>query len=334
MKFARWLVISLGILLVLAGAVFGLALLPSVQRWAVHRAAADVPGLKFNVAQVSAGLSGVVLQQVQAEKSQVAIKVERVEADFSLAAFLFSQRLEISRLAVTGLDIDASRVSGANTGAAAAGAPAVTPGLLANARLPFDLALDNVRIEGRALVAGAANQPPLDGRFVVTGGQIAAGREGLLQLDATVNNPAPGTDVTTLHVQAGLRPTLSRQRTFDKISLATVVDASGPALSGESQLKLGAELFRSSAGENYEVSIDTSIRGARENIAKFRAQLPAAARQYAGDWELKVRSAQVEPFFLGHTLPAFDVKGEGKFAFEPKGSAFNLQGALDRKSVV
>ncbi len=78
MKFARWSLISLGILLVLAGAVFGLALLPSVQRWAVLRATADVPGLKFNVAQVSAGFSGVVLQQVQAEKSHVAVKVDRL----------------------------------------------------------------------------------------------------------------------------------------------------------------------------------------------------------------------------------------------------------------
>src|SRR6188768_179164 len=180
MKFARWLLISLGVLLVLTGVVFGLALLPGVQRWALLRATADVPGLKFSVAKVSAGPAGVVLQQVQAEKSHVAIKLERLEADFSLAAFVFSQRLEISRLAVTGLEIDASRLSGANTSAAAAGAPAATPGLLANVQLPFDLALDNVRIEGHAKVAGAANQPPLDGRFVITGGKIAPGHEGLL----------------------------------------------------------------------------------------------------------------------------------------------------------
>src|SRR6478736_5402955 len=109
MKFARWLLISLGILVVLAGALCALALLPSVQRWAVLRATADVPGLKFDVAEVSAGLSRVVLKQVRAEKNRVAIKVESLEADVSLAAFLFGRRLDISRLAVTGLDIDASR---------------------------------------------------------------------------------------------------------------------------------------------------------------------------------------------------------------------------------
>ena len=43
MKFARWLLISLGILVVLTGALFALALQPSVQRWAALRATADVP---------------------------------------------------------------------------------------------------------------------------------------------------------------------------------------------------------------------------------------------------------------------------------------------------
>ena len=98
MKFVRWLLISLGILLVLAGALGALALLPSVQRWALLRATADVPDLKLNVAEVSVGFSGMTLKQVEAEKSRVAIKLAKLEADFSLTAFLFAQRLEISRL--------------------------------------------------------------------------------------------------------------------------------------------------------------------------------------------------------------------------------------------
>ena len=149
----------------------------------------------------------MTLKQVEAEKSRVALKLATLEADFSLTAFLFSRRLEISRLAVTGLDIDARQVSRGNAGAAAAGAPAVTPGLLASAKLPFDLTLDDVRIEGRAQMAGAANQPDLDARFVITGGKIAPGQEGLLQLEASVNNPAPETggaeDIQWMKSRAG-----------------------------------------------------------------------------------------------------------------------------------
>ncbi|MEJ1973119.1 MAG: hypothetical protein WDM96_11870 [Lacunisphaera sp.] len=143
-----------------------------------------------------------------------------------------------------------------------------------------------------------------------------------------MKNDAPGAKVTTLRALAGLRATLSAQRTFNQISLTTVIDAAGPALSDESQLKLGADLFHSSAGENYEVTVDTVMHGTRENVLKFQAQLPAGGRQYAGDWELKVRTAQVEPFLLGGALPDFDVKGGGRFAFEPSGAAASLRGTL------
>ncbi len=328
MKFVRWSLILLGVLLVLGGVLGGLALLPSVQRWALLRVTHGVPGLKFDVAGVSAGFSGVVLQKVSAEKRHVVVKAERLEADFSLTAFLFDRRLEISRLEVTGLDVDASHLGGTSSGATVAGAPAATPGLLANAQLPFDLALDNVRIEGRALLANEARQPPLAAQFTVTGGKIAPGHEGLLQLEATVKNGAAGVKVMTLRAHAGLRATLSSQRTFNKISLTTVIDAAGAGLSEENQLKLSADLFHSSAGENYEVTVDTVLHGARENLLKFQAQLPAGARQYAGDWELKVRSAQVEPFLLRGALPDFDFKGGGKFAFEPSGAAASVRGSL------
>ena len=329
MKFARLLLIIFGVLLVLGGALFGVALLPAVQRWAVLRAAHQVPGLKLEVAEVRAGFAGVMLRNVQAEQQKVVVKLERLEADFSLLGFLFGRRLDISRLTVTGLNLDASHIARAKAGAAAAGAPAAAPGLLAKVQLPFDLKLAEVRLEGRALLPGAANQPPLEAQFTVTGGKIAAGQEGLLQLTATIRDLAHDATVTTLRVQAGLRATLAAQRTFSKVSLTTLVEAEGPELSGgQSQLKIGADLYHSSAGENYEVSVDTVLRGTTENVLKLQARLPEGSHQYAGDWQLKARTGQVAPFALGNPLPDFDVKGGGKFAFDPVVASASLQGEL------
>jgi hypothetical protein len=111
--------------------------------------------------------------------------------------------------------------------------------------------------------------------------------------------------------------------------LTTLVDAEGPDLSGgQSQLKVAAELYHSSSGENYEVGIDTVLRGTTENVLKLQAQLPAASHQYTGDWQLKARTGQVAPFALGAPLPDFDVKGSGKFTFDPTVSSASLQGAL------
>jgi len=328
MKPARLLLFSLGILMVTCAVALGLALMPSVQRWAVLRAVRDVPGLKFEVAGVSAGWSGTTLQGVQAEKQRVVVKLDRLEADFSLLQLLIGRHLVISRLKIDGLIVDASRVSRAKVEAAAAGTPAAAPGLLAQVVLPVDLTLDEVRIAGRALLPGAAGQPPVAAEFTVSGGKFSPGHEGLLQLNATLRNPAPEAKVTTLRVLSGLRATLSAQRTFNNVILTTVVDAEGRGLSGQSQLKISAELFRTTSGESYVIGVDTILRGTTENVLKVQARLAATSRQYAGEWTLKARSPQLESFLLGGALPDFDLKGGGSFTLDPTTTAFTLQGGL------
>lgn len=328
MKFVRPLLIVLGVIVVLGGLAIALALTPAVQRWAVLRATRDVPGLKLEVDEISAGFSAATLRQVTVEKQQVVVKVERVEAAYSLTAFLIGRNLVIRRLAVAGLEVDASRVARGKAEAAAAGAPAAAPGVLARVELPVDLTLDDVRIEGRALLPGAPAEPPLTAEYTITGGGIAPGREGELQLDAKLRNPAPAATVTALHARASLHATLTPQRNFNKVTLATTIDAEGLARSGQSQLKVAAELYRSSGGENYEVSVDTLGGPVAENMLKLHAELPAGSQQYRGNWELKARAPQLAPFALGTKLPDFDVRGSGRFAVDPAAQTFSLQGGL------
>lgn len=327
MKPVRLLLLLLGILVVICAVGLGLALTPSVQRWAVLRAARDA-GVKLEVTGVSAGWSGVTLQGVQAEKERIVVKLDRLEADFSLFHLLAGRQLIVSRLKIDGLVMDASRVSRTKVEAAAAGAPVAAPGFLAQVVLPVDLTLDDVRIVGRTLLPGAAGQPPVAAEFTVSGGKFAPGQEGLLQLNATLRNPAPDAGVAALRVEAGLRATLTAQRTFNNVNLTTVVDAEGRGLTGQSQLKVTAELFRTTSGESYEIGVDTILRGATENVLKVQARLDTTNRRYAGEWALKARTLQLEPFFLGATLPDFDVKGDGSFTFDPNQTAFNLRGGL------
>lgn len=309
-------------------AAFGLALTPPVQRWAVLRAARDVPGLKLGLASVSAGFSGVTLTGVKAEHQGVPVSVERLEADLSPLDFVFGRHLRINRLKIAGLHVDASRLSRTRAEAAAVGAPAAAPGLLAQVRLPFDLTLGDVHIEGRARLPGAPAQPPLEAAYTLTGGRFALGQEGALHLDATLRNPANGAKVSALQARADLRTTLTAQRTFNRISLTTLAEAQGTGLAGPTQLKIGAELYQTSAGENYEVTVSTLQQGAAENALIVNARLPAGTRRYAGEWALKARTAQIEPFFLGGALPDFDARGDGRFAFDAATESFSVEGGL------
>jgi len=328
MKFARPLLIALGILALLCGIAVALALTPSIQRWAVLRAAAGRPGLVLTIDGVSAGLSRLALRGVALEQKGLVVNLTSLEADYSLFEVLVHRRLHLRRLNAEGLVVDASRLSPIQTQAAAAGAPAATPGLLARLELPVELRLDDARFSGRALLPGAPGRAPMTAEFKLTGGRFAPGQEGSLLLVATLKNPSTDGPVAALNAQVSLRATQSAQRTFSHVALTAVVDAEGRGLSDQSQLKISAEAGRDATGENYSASIDTLLRGQPENMLTVQAVLPAGRREYTGRWTLKARHAQLEPFFLGGALPEFDAHGEGRFVYAPATAAMELQGRL------
>ncbi|MSU46987.1 MAG: hypothetical protein EXS42_07690 [Lacunisphaera sp.] len=328
MKPARPLLITLGAIGVLGAAGLALVLTPAVQRWAVRRATGSTPGLKLELASVSVGFSSVTLRGVQVEKGGLRVQLDRLESDYSPWQLLINRRLTIRRLEGSGLVVDASRLSPAQTQAAAAGAPVAVPGLLAQLHLPVELVLDDVRIEGRALLPGAPDKPPVEAGYKITGGRFAPDQEGELLLVAVLKNPGAEARVTTLHAQLSLRATQTAQHTFRRVGLSAVVDAEGRNLPEQSQLKITAELVRDAAGENYSINIDTLMRGATENVLAGRATLPAGQKDFIGEWTLKARTAQLEPFFLGGSLPDIDVRGRGRFAFNPATSGAGLQGSL------
>ena len=329
MKFVRPLLIILGVIMGLVALGVAVALVPAVQRWAVLRATRSTPGLKLDVAAVSAGFSGLALEGLQLEKNGLTVKLGRLEADYSLSQVLFSRRLTISRLAASGLMVDASRLSRAKVEAVATGAPAAAPGLLAQLRLPVELVLEDCRLEGRALLPGtAAGKPPIEADYRITGGKFAPGREGTLLLVATLKNPVAEARVATLHAQGSLSATETGQKTFSRVSVKGVIDAEGRIFSEQNQLKVSAELAKEAAGESYIVSVDTLMHGAAENVLAVHALLPAGGQEYAGDWTLTARTAQLEPFFLGAALPDFNAQGAGHFTFNPATAGASLQGTL------
>ncbi len=326
MKPVRLLLILSGIITVAGVALLATALTPAVQRWALLRAVAGQPGLKLEVAEISAGLSGISLRGVALQKNGLRVKLDRFDADYGLGQILFRRRLHIHQLTADGLLVDATRLSPAKAQAVAAGAPAAAPGLLAQLQPPVELVLDEVRIAGRALLPGS---PALPAEFKITGGKFAPGTEGTLVLTTALKNPVAAARVDGLNAQISLRATQGAGKSFSRVSLMAVVNATGRNISDHSQLKLSGELIKTAGDEKYSFSADTLGPGSAENILTLQAVLPAAGQAYAGQWTLKARTAQLEPFFLGGALPDFMAHGEGRFTFNPATAAASLQGSLE-----
>jgi len=329
MKFVRPLLFTLGAIAVIVAVGLTIALRPSVQRWALLRAAANKPGLKVELSGVAAGFSSAVLDGVRIERRGTNVTVAHLEVEYSLWPLVFGHRLTVHRLAVKGLLVDASHRSRNGAVAATAGGPAAAPAVLAKIKLPYELVLDDCQVEGRLLLPGASGQMPLEAILQVKGGKFSPGAEGALILTATIKNPAADASVGVLHAQVGLRATQTRDRNFSRVNLTALVDATGPALSEQNQLKIVTELVKGTAGENYSLSVDTLLHGASENLLGLHATLLAGGSDYTGQWTLKARNTQLEPFFLGLALPTFDARGEGHVVYAPATSALSLLGNLD-----
>ena len=328
MKLARPLLITVGVLFILGALATGIALLPSVQRRAVLYAAAKQPGLQLKLDSVSAGFSSITVRGMQLEHRGVKVTLAQLRAEYSLWALLSGRRLQLGRLTAQGVLVDASQLSPERTQAGMAAAPTAAPGALAQVKLPWELTLGAIALEGRVLLPGAPGQPALQGEFKLTGGQIGPGREGDLQLKARVSDPAPGAKVRTLDALATMQIRESPEGTFDHIILTSLLDASGPGLPGPNQLKLVAELNRGTTGENYRLKIDTLRAGQSENLLALNAVLSPGDQSCAGDWTLSVRSAQLESFLLGRALPKFVANGAGHFSYAPAPARATVQGGV------
>lgn len=329
MKPVRLLSIILGVALALAALAGGLIFTPAVQRWAVLRAVRAQPGLKFEVTTVAAGLSRIELAGVRIGQGRLLMQMDRLEADYSPWQLLVSRRLVLGRLTGRGLLVDVSRLSWAKAEAAAAGAPAAAPGLLTQIQLPVGLVLGECSLEGRALLPGRVGGPPVEAAYRISGGKFAPGEEGVLKMAATLRNPAAAARVTVLRAELTLRALQTRQRNFSRVGLTAVVDAEGPDLPGDNRLKLTTLLNKQAGGEDYTLSVDTVQRGGEASLLAVHAVLTGDRKEYAGNWALKARTAQVEPFFLGGALPDFDVRGEGGFTFNPMSFGVSLRGKLN-----
>jgi hypothetical protein len=324
MKPVRLVFLILGILALFGVVAIALALTPSVQHWAVLRVAAARPDLQLKIESISAGPGSVALRGVEFEKDGIKVALDRLDADYSLFQLLFVSRLEMDRLVASGLTLDASGVSRNKAMAGAIAAPAAA----VQVRLPLELVVGELKVEGRAMLPGAPGKPPVQAEFKLSGGHFSPGREGALRLTARLVDPLPGARVAALEVQAGLQLKQSLTRSFDRIGLTALIDATGPRISGQNQLKVAAELARTLSGESYLLHVDTLHSGRAEDILVVNARLPHGSRSFAGDWILTARSAQIEPFIIGGALPTFDLQGTGTFALNATARELALQGSL------
>jgi hypothetical protein len=356
MKGLKILAVVVGGLAVLVAVALVVAFNSSFQTWAVRKAVAGQPGMTLEVSRVSAGMSGADITGLKIAKDGMVISAKAVNAKFSVWDLVGSDRINLESLVVTDLDVDVRQAAAAAAAPATPGTPraagtapaAGTPpgkaapassapprpatpagekkapfaGLFEEAKLPVDVRVGNVSIQGRAHLPQAQTVV-----FELKVAGIGAGQTGKMEWAIDFADATAGADLRAARVTgtAGLRITADRR--IDLVELDTIAAPMGPNIPNERiQVALKAEKPAATGAETYAATVSLVRATGAEPLVKIDAQFSAASREIAGTWEIRVRSEQLAQVLAGLGLPEVAASGTGKFNVKPDTTAVAASG--------
>ncbi len=196
-------IVLLFVLVCIVGGVLmiGLALLPAVQK-RIFLAVANEDGRTVTVDRVSAGFSGLELDNLSVQLDGADLSVERMRVKLPVARLIGNrEKIDIEEIIIEGAKADI-RSTSAFAGAAASDAardsqekPADDtgePAKFETLKLPVALTIGTISISGEATLPDSGSGRP-HGNITLSGGGFAPGQEMKLALDGAWTDPAqPG----------------------------------------------------------------------------------------------------------------------------------------------
>ena len=324
LKILRPLLFVACALALVAGAALLALMAPPFQTWLVRMELADVAGVRASLSSFSAGFGRMDVEGLKAERAGAVLTLPSLEARLPLVGALWSRDVRVASLVAKGWTLDLSGLPAEaedNPEAKAAEAAPVLVekalgSLLGGSRLPFDLSVGSVDLEGEVILPASAGRPPVKAHVTLDGGGFRAGRSGELTLEAVA---ASGTDTAT--VQAAVSADMDTARTINGLSVRATV---GSFVSGrQADIRASASVRRRAGSMSYSVEVGPPGRAALAVSAA--ASGPSAPLR--GSWKADLRSGDLAAVLIGWALPQFSAAGSGVLETDPGLQRIRISGA-------
>jgi len=335
-------VLAAGCALLVGLACLGLS--SRFQTWAARRFLASRPQWRTSIGSVSVGPGEVDLTDVRLVRGGVALVLPSFRAELPLLTVvrghgLFMHRLVASSEMRAGSPVaaggDAPRVAASRhhapsllpsayaDEAPAAAALQVFEGLFHRLRLPVDFQLDALDLQGDVILPPAPGAPPARVHVALSGGGLAAGREGVFTFSLRSTAPGAGA-VSTVTGEGTLAAAMDTPRTFSRLAVKLEASATGGNIPPGAKLTANLVAGRAATGESY----DLSLTGQNKQLVALQATLADATHALAGTWRLDVGDDDLAPFALGRPLPIFTAAGDGSFDTDATLARLHASGRL------
>jgi hypothetical protein len=319
--------------LITVAAAVGLAALavaavmnPAVQTWEARRLIA-ARGSRVSLGSIGVGLGRTTISGLRIETDDGVFDIPAAEAEIGIASSGFGRGYHFRSLVAKGWTLDLTGGATDRSTPAASGPwqERAVGGILAAFNVPGDLSLDGVDLEGAVLFPDETGRPAGRVKVVVTGGGLAAGRDGrfLCTAAATVDDPAA--PVSSVAVEATLTAKMEAGGALTRAELKADATARGRDFPKGIGLAFVASAARSGGRQSYSFSL---VRGL-ERFAAIDAESPVGSMNFEGSWRLNLKDTDLAPFMLGRSLPAFFAAGDGSFDADASTGDVHAVGKLE-----
>lgn len=313
----RKLILALVVVpVVLIGLLVGALLTSVVQTAAARRALAG----QGEVEKVSVGLGGASLRGLRLDQAGLKVNAPAFDADIPLLD-LAGGRIDVRRLVARDLVIEYDPVAAAAYAREHPTAASTEPakpfaGLLSALSLPGKLAINAVDLAGVLRVAGPN---PLAVDFSLTGGEVAAGRQGIFDLKLHLK-PDASTDLAT---NLKLQPTLDADGQLSALAVRIDTQVAGGPLGRPATLRTDLGVARDGPGETWTLRLVS----ADKNLVELDTRWAPGSTDLPGRWKIAVTDADLAAFSPLPVLPVIRLSGEGDLAVSDT-QRVRLSGAL------
>ena len=327
MKVVR--VVSIVLVIGAACAVFlaSIARYSGFQTWAVRRALSNSPYLRGSVESVAADTGQVRIRGLRLERNGMVLDIPSLESELPVLSAVIRRRVAVQRLVAKGWVLDLTKAAPARADPVGlpAGAAGIFRGIFSGLRLPFDLSVSAVDLEGDVIVSrpNAGASVPLTVHVVFSGGGLEAGRGGRFAFNLSA--ASAGQPVKAIAVTGTLDATLATPRSFTRASAHMRADAKGPKFPDGVRISADLAASEGPAGENYTLA----LAGETKELATVAAGFSRGTGRVSGTWKLDIRDDDLGPFAFGRPLPLFDLEGSGRFDSDASLAQAQVSGSLN-----
>jgi len=341
LKIVRFLLSLLLLAAILAAILVVASFSPLVQTWAARMALKHRPGIYGSLDSISAGFGEVDVTDLHLEVNGAVLTLPSLEAKVPLTTSVWDRKVVIRSLDAEGWTLDlGGRSKGEGASAKVALMPGGGPGpaqtetipaqtvdrvfrgILSGWKLPCDVSLDGVDLEGDVLVPAPGGGEPAKIHVIIKGGGMAVGSEGVFTVEAAVTND--GLRISGLAANGSLIVAMGSPRVVSRMEIKADLSANGESLWGDLPLSADIAAFRGAGEETYTLGLS---RGGRQ-VATALAHFPETARKLRGSWKVDLRESDLAAFFRDHPLPQLVITGAGRFDAEAPFTRIHSTGGL------